>query len=80
MCYADGSYYEGEWVAGWREGAGVLLRNNGDIYEGEWRADQRHGRGRLTSRAGYLQQGWWRDNTARCSVCTKLPLGEAGHP
>ena len=36
--YADGSYFEGEFINGSREGNGVYIWSNGDWYQGKWHA------------------------------------------
>ena len=43
--FARGSLYEGDFVAGARQGCGVCHYHNGDYYEGEWAQGLRHGRG-----------------------------------
>ena len=46
MRYADGSVYEGTWVAGKREGKGRMTYADGGRYDGEFVADRREGKGR----------------------------------
>ena len=43
----DAGVYDGEIVAGVREGQGTCTYKNGNMYEGEWRQNKRHGRGTL---------------------------------
>src|SRR5690606_37383406 len=38
--YANGDVYEGSFVAGKRQGAGVMRYASGRVTEGEWRDDQ----------------------------------------
>ncbi|CCW60044.1 unnamed protein product [Phytomonas sp. EM1] len=54
--------YIGEWVAGLRDGYGVLLRQDGSWYRGEWLADRRHGYGEallLLPERPLLYKGQW---------------------
>ena len=36
MIYYDGSTYEGEWVAGYENGKGKSVDEEGAVYEGDW--------------------------------------------
>ncbi len=41
--YADGGFYEGDWVDGKKQGHGVNKRLDGSQYEGSWIEDKFHG-------------------------------------
>jgi hypothetical protein len=43
--YYDNGRYEGEWVAGMKNGTGTYYYSNGNRYEGEWRDNLMHGTG-----------------------------------
>ena len=45
MTWVDGTYYEGNFVDGKREGHGLLKKVNGYKYEGEWKNDNMYGEG-----------------------------------
>ena len=53
--YKDGSKYTGGFVAGKRQGRGVLRFKNGGYYEGEWAKDVYEGRGRYVSAGGVYE-------------------------
>lgn len=42
---SERAYYEGDWVAGVREGRGTYWDGRSRLYIGQWRDDLRHGRG-----------------------------------
>ena len=42
---SERAYYEGDWVAGMREGRGTYWDGQSRLYIGQWRDDLRHGRG-----------------------------------
>lgn len=44
MAYKDGSFYEGQWKQGKREGNGTLYYTNGDVFQGVWKDDLKHGK------------------------------------
>jgi hypothetical protein len=49
MLYANGNYFEGDWVAGKREGTGRMRWNvTGETYTGEWLGDKQNGIGEQT--------------------------------
>jgi hypothetical protein len=57
--------YTGGFVAGRRQGRGVMRYASGDLYDGEWEADQRSGAGRFvfgpgTPWAGDMYRGQWK--------------------
>ena len=37
---ADGTYYDGEWSGGLREGRGMMLYSDGRKYTGHWKANK----------------------------------------
>lgn len=41
--WPDGSYYQGEFVCGLKEGIGVMRWPDGVIFEGEWQNNAPHG-------------------------------------
>lgn len=54
----DGSYYEGQYNYGKKEGQGKFVFPSGKIYEGEWKDGNQHGLGILTDCNGkVLKQG-----------------------
>lgn len=57
--------YKGGFVAGRRQGYGVMRYPSGDLYDGYWLADQRSGEGRFvfgpgTPWAGEMYRGQWK--------------------
>lgn len=44
LAYKDGSFYEGQWKQGKREGNGTLYYTNGDVFQGFWKDDLKHGK------------------------------------
>jgi hypothetical protein len=56
--FANGGYYEGEWLYGIRTGNGTQLdKLNGDLYEGDFMDDYKHGQGSLVYSDGRIFQG-----------------------
>ena len=51
--YPNGDNYDGQWIAGIREGQGVYRYANGEKYDGEWLKNRKHGIGRMT----YFKKG-----------------------
>ena len=43
--WSDGSYQEGFWKQGLREGLGKYTLSCGDIYIGQWKNDKKFGKG-----------------------------------
>ena len=41
--YRNGRKYEGQWVAGYKQGHGVFTWPNGDSYEGDFHLDKCNG-------------------------------------
>ena len=41
MRFADGSHFEGEWINGKRQGAGLLITKDGKKIEGQWKDDHK---------------------------------------
>ena len=66
MEYADGTRYDGPWVAGLREGEdGVLEVPSEDspsrlIYRGQWRADKWHGKGAIRIDSSRTLEAQWK--------------------
>jgi hypothetical protein len=49
MLYPNGNYFEGDWVAGHRQGMGRMQWNiTGEAYTGEWVNDKQNGVGEHT--------------------------------
>lgn len=57
--YADGSRYEGQFLAGQPHGQGVFNYPNGDYYRGQFAYGLPHGQGRRVYASGKVQQGSW---------------------
>jgi hypothetical protein len=51
MIYKDGSWYEGQWESGQRQGSGVFQfpasNDTYKSYQGDWKQDKMHGSGTL---------------------------------
>ena len=58
--HENGDVYEGEWVAGHREGRGRLVYTNGAVYEGQFCADKKSGRGTYFHASGDRYTGEWK--------------------
>ncbi|KPI89590.1 hypothetical protein ABL78_1255 [Leptomonas seymouri] len=54
--------YEGEWLAGCRDGRGTQWQPDGEVYEGDFAADERHGCGKLYCTNGDIVEGSFRHN------------------
>ncbi|KPA84536.1 hypothetical protein ABB37_01076 [Leptomonas pyrrhocoris] len=54
--------YEGEWLAGCRDGRGTQWLPDGEVYEGDFAGDERHGCGKLYSTNGDVVEGNFRHN------------------
>eukprot|EP00287_Rhodomonas_sp_CCMP768_P005191 CAMPEP_0196748988 /NCGR_PEP_ID=MMETSP1091-20130531/75297_1 /TAXON_ID=302021 /ORGANISM="Rhodomonas sp., Strain CCMP768" /LENGTH=213 /DNA_ID=CAMNT_0042096387 /DNA_START=74 /DNA_END=712 /DNA_ORIENTATION=+ len=55
----DMGTYDGQQVAGVREGAGLCTYKNGNEYEGDWKANKRHGKGTMKYSSGANYDGEW---------------------
>ena len=55
--FADGTWYEGEFVASMRHGYGTIHYGSGSSYEGQWRNGLKHGTGRSTFADGAEYHG-----------------------
>ena len=55
-----GRRYKGDWVAGIREGRGVMTWEDGSKYDGEWRNHGREGQGIMLWSDGTKYDGEWR--------------------
>ena len=60
--YPDGSVYEGEFVAGKRQGNGHQILPSDEEYEGEWHQDQREGQGAIIVPDHSIYTGTFRNN------------------
>jgi len=54
--------YKGNWKFSFRDGFGILTRQDGSVYEGEWRYDGMFGKGRETFLDGSKYVGIWAFN------------------
>jgi TPR repeat protein len=54
--------YDGTWVAGQRQGFGIVSRPDGSGYQGDWLNGKRHGQGRETSSDNSFHDGGWESN------------------
>ena len=43
MTFADGGFYDGDWIKGKKEGFGTFRYANGSVYVGEWKNDKKYG-------------------------------------
>lgn len=60
MTYGTGgASYEGSWLAGRRDGHGVLTNADGTSWQGEWLDGQKHGRGAHVRSGGERDEGEW---------------------
>lgn len=54
-----GSYYEGSFKDGWREGRGIYFdMKNGWKYDGEWMYGKYHGKGKMQYKKGFYEGEW----------------------
>lgn len=58
----DLAMYEGQVVAGQREGVGIAVYADRSRYEGQWKDGRRHGTGRATFTLGGSYDGEWKDD------------------
>ena len=62
MTNADGSFYEGDWVADKKQGQG-FYKDAVEEYEGSWQDDMKHGEGKQTTeKNGCVYVGSWASN------------------
>ena len=59
---AYSAHYEGDFVQGKREGAGIMVYANKTRYEGQWQADVRCGDGIAVFPNGDIYHGLWRED------------------
>ena len=57
MVYADGSMYEGQWLAGRYHGQGKMTQATGNVYEGEWVEGKMQGHGKYSFAGGDVYEG-----------------------
>ena len=55
--FSGGDVYEGDLIAGVKEGTGKYTYANGDVYEGGFSGDLRHGEGKMTWADGSVYEG-----------------------
>ena len=58
---AEGSMYEGQWLAGERHGQGKYTDATGDVYEGEYVKDEKQGQGKFSFATGGSYDGKYAD-------------------
>lgn len=68
--------YQGEWLAGKRDGRGTQWCKNGEVYEGDFVADKRHGVGKLYLVNGDIISGNFRDNLTEGWAVLRTPSGD----
>ena len=66
--YDNGTYYQGEFKNGMRNGYGIFIYLDKSRYEGEWKNDMRQGKGKLyfstDNKQGYkLFYGDWKNDS-----------------
>ncbi|KAL8453123.1 hypothetical protein Emed_000993 [Eimeria media] len=74
--YADGSSYEGDFVAGKKEGVGVYVHPNGDTYQGPYKQGKRHGVGKLKFAAGGFFHGSFVEGRREGLGCRQFANGD----
>ncbi|RMH62606.1 MAG: hypothetical protein D6685_08555, partial [Bacteroidetes bacterium] len=72
---SDGSRYEGQWVAGRRQGYGTYTDARGSVYRGNWHHDVPEGFGVLEHPDGSRYQGEWRDGRQHGYGRARTPAG-----
>lgn len=68
--------YQGEWLAGKRDGRGTQWCKNGEVYEGDFLADKRHGVGKLYLANGDVIAGNFRDHLTEGWAVLRKPNGD----
>ena len=58
----DGSIYRGQYIAGKKEGKGIIYFHDQSVYDGEWKDDNANGVGTKTYIDGTKYHGEWKDN------------------
>lgn len=67
--YIERNCYEGDWVAGVREGFGIESLKDGSNYAGHWKGDKRQGKGLMRTPDGKSFRGVWEDDNLDKSIC-----------
>lgn len=60
--WADGSYYDGDWVNNKKQGLGEYKFNDGSLFSGNWINDKRDGFGKSISSSGNTFEGMYKNN------------------
>ena len=60
--WADGSYYDGDWVNNKKQGLGEYKFNDGSLFTGNWINDKRDGFGKSISSSGNTFEGMYKNN------------------
>lgn len=68
--------YQGEWLAGKRDGRGMQWCKNGEVYEGDFVDDQRHGVGKLYQTNGDVISGNFKNNMVEGWAMLRTPNGD----
>lgn len=61
LTYADGGYYDGEFVHGTIEGFGIMVYAEDEYYEGHFANNDLHGHGKFRYPSGLIEEGEWDD-------------------
>lgn len=60
--WADGSYYNGEWVNNKKEGIGEYKFKDGSLFNGDWVNNKRNGLGKFISSSGDTYYGFYKND------------------
>jgi hypothetical protein len=64
MVYADGTVYDGGWLADARHGTGTISHIHGMLFHGNWKNNKRHGFGTLyrnKDKKNKILEGYWNE-------------------
>ena len=67
--FADGTWYEGEFVASMRHGYGTIHYGSGSSYEGQWRNGLKHGTGTYRWADGRVEVGFYENEQSVGEGC-----------
>jgi len=76
IIYSNGDRYEGEIVAGKRNGFGSYFYHTGDRYQGMWEQNLKHGLGTMFYKNQEVYEGRWNNNLREGVGTLFLPNGE----
>ena len=60
--WADGSYYNGDWVNNKKEGLGEYKFKDGSLFNGKWINNKRNGVGKFISSSGDTYEGYYKND------------------